>query len=334
MKIDVFNHVLPAGYLERMHGFAPADVLKGFASVRTLIDIDARLRMLEPFDDYQQVLSLSLPAIEEFAGPDDSPELARLANDGLAAFCKAHPDRFIGFIASMPMNNPAAALVEIDRAMGELGACGIQVLANVNGRPLDEPEFYPIFERMAELNRPIWLHPTRPPSHADYAGEDRSYYEIWWALGWAYETSAAMARLVFSGVMEKLPDLKIICHHWGAYIPHAEGRMMPLWQEGIANSAEDTGSGPKWDNLARPLTEYFKMFYGDTALFGGRAASQCGLDFFGAGHSLFATDCPYDTMDGALNIRRTIKVIDSLRCSDEDRRMIYETNLRSMIGQA
>jgi aminocarboxymuconate-semialdehyde decarboxylase len=292
--------------------------------------MDARLKMLEPFKDYQQILSASQPVIDEYASPDQSPALARIANDSMAEICRHHSDRFVGFVATLPLNNPDAAIVEINRAVNELDARGIQLYSNVNGRPLDEPDFYPLFERMVQLDKPIWLHPARQPSQPDYRTEDQSLYDIWWGLGWAYETSVAMARIVFSGILERLPDLKIICHHWGGYIPHAEGRMDPLWQKGIVNTAGQ--EAPAWENLSRPLTEYFKMFYGNTALFGGRAASQCGLDYFGADHSVFATDCPFDTEGGALNIGRIIDLIDTLDCAEEDRTKIYKTNIERMLG--
>ena len=124
------------------------------------------------------------------------------------------------------MNNVPAALEEMDRAIGKLGAKGIQIFTNVNGRPLDEPEFYPIFERMVKkYDLPIWVHPTRTAKFPDYPTESKSKYEIWWLFGWPYETSAFMARLVFSGMLEKLPKLKIITHHLGAMVPFFDKRI-------------------------------------------------------------------------------------------------------------
>ena len=138
-----------------------------------------------------------------------------------------------------------------------------------------------------------------------------------------------MARLAFSGIFERHPDLKIICHHWGAYAPHADGRMDPHWQNGIAITPD---AEPLWQDKSRSLRDTFKMFYGDTAMFGGQAASQCGLEFFGAGHSAFATDYPFDPEEGAFVIRETIGVIDALDCSAEDRRKIYEEVPKLMLG--
>src|SRR5258708_2099683 len=146
------------------------------------------------------MLSLSCPGIEVRGARDKSPGLARLANDGMAEIVARHPGHFPAFVASLPMNNVPEALHEMDRAIGELGAKGIQIFTNVNGRPLDEPEFYPIFERMAnKYDLPIWVHPTRTAKFADYVSESKSKYEIYWLFGWPYETSAFMARLVLFG---------------------------------------------------------------------------------------------------------------------------------------
>ena len=117
---------------------------------------------MDRYDEYVQVLTLCSPPIEALGGPKETPELARLGNDGMAELCVKHPDRFPGFVASLPMNNPEAALAELDRALMTLGATGIQIWSNVNGRPLDEPEFAPIFERMA-AREPADLDPPGPP---------------------------------------------------------------------------------------------------------------------------------------------------------------------------
>jgi aminocarboxymuconate-semialdehyde decarboxylase len=330
MKIDVFNHVLPPPLLERLATIMPGPPVQRWRTIKTLYDVEARVRMLDEFGDYRQVLSLGQPPLDEVAGPDQTPDLARIGNDGMAAMCRARPDRFPGFIASLPMNNPDAAVKEIDRAVRDLGALGVQVHTNVGGKALDQPEFFPVFDRMRQLGKPIWLHPGRPMNHPDYLAEDYSMYEIWWGLGWAYETSAAMARLVFSGMLDKLPGIKIIAHHWGAYIPHAEGRI-PHW-EGRSSQSTEHVYGPLKEKLKRPAMQYFKEFYGDTAMFGARAASQAGLEFFGAGHSVFATDCPYDREGGRLFIRDTIQVLNSLRCTAAEREQIYRGNAEALLG--
>jgi predicted TIM-barrel fold metal-dependent hydrolase len=120
---------------------------------------------------------------------------------------------------------------EMERAVGTLGARGIQLFSNINGKPLDRPEFLALIDRMAAYDLPVWLHPYRGAEFSDYASETRSQFEIWWTFGWPYETSVAMARLVFSGIFDRHPNLKIITHHLGAMAPYFEGRVGPGWDQ-------------------------------------------------------------------------------------------------------
>jgi aminocarboxymuconate-semialdehyde decarboxylase len=133
---------------------------------------------------------------------------------------------------------------------------------------------------------------------------------MWWCYGWPYETSVAMSRLVLTGIFDRHPKLKIITHHLGGMIPYFDKRI----EEGMAllgtrTQTEDySGILP---SLKRPLIDYFHMFYADTALFGASRGLACGLDFFGAGNVVFATDAPFApvgaTRDGVahLNLEKT-----------------------------
>lgn len=275
------------------------------------------------------MLTLASPPIERFAGPDVSPELATVANDGMASLVDEH-DRFVGFVASLPMNNPDASLAEAKRAIDQLGATGVQIFTNVDGRALDNPEFLPLFELMASYDLPIWIHPARGAEMPDYRDEDRSKYEIWWTFGWPYETSAMMARLVFSGLFDLFPDLKIITHHLGGMTPYFEGRVGPGMDQ-LGSRTTDEDLTVILDRLQKRPLDYFKQFYGDTAVFGSAAATRCGPEFFGVDHVLFASDCPFDPEKGPGFIRETIRVLDGLDVSDEVRAQIYEGNARRML---
>ncbi len=327
MKIDVYSHLFPPAYFKRMCELAKdKGAIKRWLNVPVLYDIDARLRMMDEFPDQQQILTLSSPPVEFIAGPEDSPELARIANDGMAEICARHPDRFPAFVAALPMNNVAAALDEMERAIRQLGAKGIQVFTNVNGRALDEPEFWPIFERATRLyDVPVWMHPARGANFPDYLGEKKSKFEIWWTFGWPYETSAAMTRMVFSGFFDKLPDLRLITHHMGAMIPFFDGRVGPgLDQFGCRTSDEDYEGMLK--RMAKRPIDYFRMFYADTALSGSSAGIRCGLEFFGADRVLYATDCPFDPERGPMFLRTIPQAIESLNLAEDDKRKIYFGN--------
>jgi len=336
LKLDIFPHIFPRHFFDRMKRIAEANPalaasIKRWLNIPVLWDLEARIRMMGTFKGYKQILTLSLPAIEYLGGPEESPALARLANDGMAEIVAKHPDRFPAFVASLPMNNVPGALEEMDRAIAKLGAKGIQVFTNVNGRPLDDPEFYPVFERcVKKYDLPIWLHPVRTVKFADYPVESKSKYEIWWLFGWPYETSACMARIVFSGMLQKLPDLKIITHHLGAMAPYFDERIgLGMDQMGARTSDEDYGALLK--RLGKRPLDYFKMFYGDTSVNGSAPAIRCGLDFFGPDRVLFGTDCPFDPEGGPAFIRESIRAIDSLKLTESVRNKIYHGNAMKML---
>jgi len=324
MKIDIFNHVMPVRYLEMMKSHSKdAGIIKRMSGLRMLWDIEARAGMLDAWPDVRQVLTLSLPSPELVGGPELSPELARIANDDMAAMCAKWPRKFPAFVASLPMNNVPAALEEIDRAIGKLGARGVQICTSVNGRPLDEPEFFPVFERVTlKHDLPIWMHPARPATRADYVNEQKSKFEIWQVLGWPYETSVAMARIVFSGLFDRLPGMRVITHHCGAMIPYFAGRAETLWAQ-LGSRTADENYEELLKRMARKPIEYFGMFYADTVLGGSASALRCGLDFFGADKVVFASDCPFDPEGGPMYIREGIRSIEDLKLSAADKRKIY-----------
>ena len=336
IKIDVFNHIFPQPFFERLQQVVVnRGAIKRWLHIPFLHDVDVRFRMLEEFgDDYRQILSLSAPPIESInPDPQITLDLARLANDTQAELVRKYPDRFPGFIASLPLNHPDASVRELERAVSELDALGVQVFSNVNGLPLDDERFFPLFEAAHRLQRPVLLHPARGAKFPDYPGEEKSKYEIWWTFGWPYETSAAMQRLVFSRLFDRLPGIRIVAHHLGAMVPYFEGRVgFGLDQLGARTADED------YEALRRSLPhrpiDYFKMFWADTAVFGSRAATVCGLSFFGTEQVVFASDAPFDPEGGPMYIRETIKVIDGLDISDADRRKIYQSNAERLFGRS
>ena len=327
-KIDIFNHILPLKFFEKIGDFK--DIGKRMRGVPMLYDLDVRFKVMDRFPDYVQILSAGMPPIEALAGPEKSPELARLCNDGMAELCDRHPERFPAFIASLPLNNPAASLDELHRAVKSLKARGVQIFSNIQGKPLDLPEFAPLFDAMAAYDLPVFLHPARGADFPDYRTETRSKYEMWWAFGWPYETSVAMGRLVFAGIFEKHPNIKIIAHHFGAMVPFFEGRVGPGLDQ-LGSRTSDVDYKAETRHLSKRPVDYFRMFYADTAVFGSESATRCGLDFFGAGRTLFASDAPFDPEKGPMYIRETIRLLDTMPLSDADRRKIYCGNAETLL---
>jgi uncharacterized protein len=333
MKIDAFCHVLPRPYYDRLQQIQTeraANLLKRTAPIKSLYDMDERLRIIDEFDDYAQIVSLAAPQIEALGEPAETTELARLANDAMAELVRDGDDRFIGFVAGLPLNDVDASLAEIDRAVNDLGALGIQIYTHVNGRPWDEPDLQPILDRMAELDRPIWVHPARNSSWPDYPlAEEKSKFEIWWVFGWPYDTSAFMARLVFSGVFQRHPNLRVITHHAGGMVPFFSGRVGPGWDSFGKRTPDEESELVDSPLEGRPIDSFMK-FHADTAVFGAPHALQCAYDFFGVDQMLFASDMPFDPVQGQF-IRDTLSDMEALRCSDEDRQRIYEGNARKLL---
>src|SRR5262245_15469278 len=321
---------MPQAYLDRLAKLAPDHVaVTGFPRLRPLVDVDARRRPLAKFGDLRQVIRLANPPLELVASPEQSPELARVANDTLAEVCRDHPDRLPAFIASLPMNNIDACLAEIDRAITHLGARGIQVFTNVAGKPLSVPEYRPIFQKMAAHDLPVWVHPMRGPNFPDYASEKVSENEIWFSFGWPYETTACMTRLIYSGIFDELPNLKIISHHMGGMIPYFAGKITLGFRQIFFGTTEDNPVA-KESGLKRPPLDYFKMLYADTAL-GEVAPTKCGHDFFGTGNCLFATDAPFDAEQGYRLIANTLHAVEALEIPKAEKDAIFSGNAQPLL---
>jgi aminocarboxymuconate-semialdehyde decarboxylase len=268
--------------------------------------------------------------VDRLWGPDKSPEMAKIANDGLAEVCAKHPDRFVGYSAVVPMNAPEAAAKEAERALKN-GASAVQLGTNVNGKPIDGKEFWPLYEAIEKSGRPILLHPARSREMIDYQGEAKSKYEICSVLGWPFETGVALSRFIFSKVMDTYPNLKIVSHHLGGVIPYLEGRIGHSFDQMGARTSDEDYEALRKSLKKRPF-DYFKDFYGDTAIEGVRGPMICGIDFFGADHVVFASDCPFDKEKGPGYIRSTIAVLESLDLKPADREKISYKNAQTLFS--
>jgi len=328
LKIDIFTHVMPIQYKEKLFKIAPPelDIIKNVGSTPTMFDLDHRFRIMDKFDGLMQVLTLSAPPIEQIADSKQAESLAKLANDGLAELVNKYPDRFAAGVASLPMNNMEAALRELDRAIKDLRHKGIQVVTPVNDKPLDSPEFLPLYEKMAEYDLPIWIHPRRGQTYADYKTEEESRYRIYSVFGWPYETTVAMTRIVFSGILEKYPNLKFITHHCGGMVPYLRERVIGSYERIFTHLKDDVKQ-----RLSKPHIEYFKMFYNDTAINGNTSALMCAYEFCGADHLLFGTDMPFDTEYGERNPRQIMKAIEKMAITDLEKNKIFEGNVKKLL---
>jgi len=279
---------------------------------------------MDKYEPLRQVLTLGRVPVEHVAGPAKAADLAKQANDEMAELVVKYPDRFVAALATLAMNNMNAALKETDRAIKDLKFKGVYLHTPVDEKPLDAPEFLPLYEKMAEYDLPIVIHPMRKVDHPDYLTEKVSRYNMFSLFGWPYDTTSAMARLVFSGIMEKYPNLKIVTHHLGG--------MVPFYAERIRQFTQVMRIGEEKPVLKKDAIDYFHMFYADTAIYGNPTALKCGHEFFGPDHVLFGIDFPLgDTEHGDRNYRQTINAIEQMDITEEERKKIYEDNARKLM---
>jgi predicted TIM-barrel fold metal-dependent hydrolase len=230
-----------------------------------------------------QVLSHGAPSIQKIADPELAVRLARAANDRLAEVVRAHPDRFAAF-AMLPTAEPNAAAGELERAVTRLGFKGAMVHGLSNGRFLDDPRFWPIFERAQALDVPLYLHPAIPhPAvieayYKDYAGKYPNLLRAAW--GFTVETATQGIRMVLSDVFETYPRLKIILGHFG------EGLPFLLWRINMALVRD--GADPSWfrDTFCEHFWVTTSGFFSDPALL--HCIQEIGID-----RILFSVDYPF-----------------------------------------
>lgn len=330
-SIDVFCHLMPNKYAELAMAESPtkSHMFVRAMNIKSMANMEYRHEVLRKFPEYKQIPNIVSPPVELFAGPDKSPRIASIGNDEIKQITEANPEFYEGFIAGIPFNNVSASVEEIKRCKA-MGAKGIQIYTHMNGEAIDDEKYWPIYEICEKLDLPILIHPVGGQMTPEYANETRSKYELWFTIGWPYQTTIAISRLAFAGIFEDFPNLKIITHHVGAMIPMLEGR--------IGNGLKLYGSRTA-DDLREELTktkikgdpiDTFRKFYADTASFGSASAIRCGIDFFGKDHILFASDMPFDPEEGPGYIDRTLSAIDTLQLTEQDKAMILHGNAQRL----
>ncbi|HEX2154084.1 MAG TPA: amidohydrolase family protein [Acidimicrobiia bacterium] len=323
MRIDAFAHALPPGFRDAVLTRAPDDQdLVNWLSLRRLFDIEERVALMDALGIDVQIVTTPSPPLEEMFAPEVACQLAEVANREMARLVEAYPDRLRG-TATIPLVDPKWAVGELRRAVNELGLLGPLIYTHVNGGPLDGAELEPFWDEAEKLGVPIWLHPDRSRNSPDYVDEDGSRYGLFLVLGWPYETSLAMARLVLSGVIARHPGLEIIVHHGGGMIPFFHRRIEMNYQPGQRRvpMPSDTTVDVKRD---------LRRFYVDSVLQGATSALATSIDFFGADRVLFATDMPFGPGDGLEFARASLESVEQLPLSQ--REVILGENAIKLLG--
>lgn len=296
--IDCFGHIMPRSVYEELLETHPTETIKAHDEPY-FYDVDRRLQDMDECGVDRQVLTLASPPSWLGIDPDDALPIVKHANDEIRRIADEHPDRFIP-VGTLPFLS-GRYLEELDRCIDELGMAGIQIFSNVDGTPLDAEKFRPFYEAVEAKGVPLWMHPQL--SEYGPTGESMFYDKV---FGWLLDTSVALSRLVFSGIMERHPDLDLIAHHMCAMVPHFIDRIRTFYE------AREFYPHTDWAELSQPVEEYFQRFYGDTVLNGSVPALETGLEFFGADHLLFGSDYPYGPDEGRrwLGDTETIRQLD------------------------
>ena len=331
-RIDAHTHfsslkVLDA--LEKEDG-KPFVLSRTYRMMRALTDPQARLAILDRNQVDIHVL-VPVPWLEAFPRVAHdrtlAPQYARMMNDEIAAVVAAHPKRFRG-VALLATVDPDAMVAELTRAVKELGFVGAYVPVGPTAKRMDHPDFEALYRAIVDLDVMLWLHPSRPPL-ADYTDEQTSMYQIWQQMGWPYDTTAAMYRIVFSGVFERYPSIRIITHHHGGFVPYYQGGMRGSW----AASAEDGRQVS--DKVARPYIDHFKKFYCDTACKDYvPKVLELALDFFGPERMLFGSDTPFGAGDGQRFTSGALRSIEAMQIAPDVRNTILSTNAQRILKLA
>jgi aminocarboxymuconate-semialdehyde decarboxylase len=299
--IDFHNHFYPDAYvreLNRGNGYAKVsidptgrEIIEYTGDYNVVVGPHVKLEdRLEAMDRYGvdlQVLSLTTPGVEREA-PARGIKLARLANDGFGAISEKYPDRFRA-LATLPLQDPEASVDELDRAVKDLGLKGVMLFSNVNGKPLDSKELIPIYEKAMELDVLLFIHPTTPIN-----SQGMEDYRLVPILGFTVDTSLALLRLVFSGVLEHLPNLKVVVAHTGGIFPYLRGRI----EIGFDAYPECKV------NLISPPSSYFRRnVWVDTVCY-DKAVLMSTYSFLGPDRILLGSDFPHQISDLPHAVRR------------------------------
>jgi len=321
MKIDMFGHGMSRVLRDRvLENFTRAEgSLANWYDLDPLFDEARRLSLLDANEIDVQVLTAPSPPLETLFDGEELREMSRVANDSMAELTATSGGRLRGTV-SVPLCDPEFAVEELRRGVESLGLLGPQIFTSSRGMPLDDPRLEPFWTELERLGVPAWMHPERRASQSDYPDEEGSRYSLFLVLGWPYESSVAMTRLVFSGVLERHPHLNIIVHHAGAMIPFFRLRIDAHYPEGEQLGRID---GPQ---VTTALLDGFRRFYVDTAIHGPVSSLMAAHEFFGADHMVMGTDTPFGPEQGASFCRWGSRVIDDMPIPEEEQGLIRSEN--------
>jgi len=294
--VDVHTHMLNEAYvgLLKKHGrhYSVKKVLGGQTGINRdgapfmtlmpgMFDYEMRLEAMDAAGVDVAIVTLTSPNVY-WGSPKISLEAAKLVNDDMAAQQKRHPQR-IRFMGSLPWQHPKLAIAELKRAVDELGAVGVMVLANIDGLSLTDRKFGPVWREIDRRGLPVLVHPTAPPGTKQL---DVIKYNLIASVGFMFDTSLAVSRMIFDGFFDRYPKLKLIASHGGGTLPYIAGRLdichanMPACREKVS---------------ARPSTYLKRIFYYSVVF--TQEALDMAVKVGGETNVLYGSDYPHNIGD-------------------------------------
>jgi len=324
-KFDLHNHYYPAAYFDKIRDLPSEFSFDESPSGQTIIkyrgarffgvtppmtNVAQRLEDMDRVGIDVEVVSLSTPNVF-FTDAEHQPEIARMTNDAYAELIAQHPARFKGF-ASIPMDDPDAALTELHRAIDELKLNGVILLSNIGGKPLTSPEYRSFFAEANRMKLCILLHPMLPANTEPFRE-----YVLGPIVGFMFDTTLAVARMCFDGMLRDFPDIRWIIAHLGGAVPYLMERMDNGWRDFPECRA-------KIDELP---SAYLKRLYYDTVNFNPHMLTMA-RNIFGADHMVMGSDYPH--LLGSID--RAVSSIESLDIPDDEKQRIFEGTALSILN--
>ena len=305
IMIDAFAHFLTAKYIDKFKALAPEITNATEFKQPAMTDLTIREDFMRRHPGLLQIITMGNIPPERYVSVKDAIELCKIGNEEMAELVVKKPSLFYGAVGTIPVEDVDASLDIIDHCVKDLGLFGIQLFTSLERESFAEPKYRPIFARIAELGRTIWVHPT---GTLPKKGKGRFIFT------WPYESSNFMLDIVDAGILEEYPGLKIMIHHAGGMAPHFRERI----------------------RSAMPREEkYFRSFYTDTALYGNTSGLMGAYDYFGSDHLLFGTDAPFGgpLIGGNGCTNETILAIEKMPVSDGDKEKILYSNAIRLFGK-
>lgn len=318
MIIDAFTHALTERFYETLVEEYEFSGLSGRPAF--LWDTEQRLETMDQFGIDKHVVSMAPLPFWKGLDEESTLEITKLANDEIRRLADAHPDSIIP-VGTVP-NVSDELIAEFERCTEELDLAGIQIFSNINGKPLDRPEFEPLFATAERTATPLWLHPQL---HEWYGWA--SEYMDHRLFGWPFDTTLALSRLVFGGTTQKY-DFDLVSHHGGGMIPFYAGRIDGFYETRM--QYPENYANTDLPELDQPSAS-FGEFYADTALGGSVASHECAHELFGDS-LVFGTDYPFGPQRGRAGIESGLAAIEAMDVEKRTREGIRSGNLQDLLS--